>query len=286
VKIGIGLPTTIPGTTGRQLVDWAQRADAAGFSSLGTIDRVVYPNYEPLVALGAAAAVTERIALATSILILPYRASAAILAKQAASVQALSGGRFVLGVAVGSREDDYVAAGVPLEQRGRRFEEMLDEVKRLWAGEERGTAGGVGPDVSDNPPPIVVGGQVDAAFRRAAKYGDGWIMGTAPPEYFAPAVEKLEAAWRAEGREGEPRKMSLTYFSLDEEPESAARGTIGHYYAFAPDYADMMVAGTAKGVDEVRERVRAFEEAGCDELIMLPASNDLGQVDKLAAAVL
>jgi alkanesulfonate monooxygenase SsuD/methylene tetrahydromethanopterin reductase-like flavin-dependent oxidoreductase (luciferase family) len=123
-------------------------------------------------------------------------------------------------------------------------------------------------------------------FRRAAKYGDGWIMGTAPPEYFAPAVEKLEAAWRAEGREGEPRKMSLTYFSLAEEPEAAARRTIGNYYAFAPEYAEMMVAGTAKGEEEVTERVRAFEEAGCDELIMVPASRDPEQVDKLAAAVL
>jgi alkanesulfonate monooxygenase SsuD/methylene tetrahydromethanopterin reductase-like flavin-dependent oxidoreductase (luciferase family) len=286
MKIGIGLPTTIPGATGSQVVDWARRADAAGFSCLGTIDRIVYPNYEPLVAMGAAAAVTERIELTTGILILPYRASAAIVAKQAASVHTLSGGRLVLGVAVGGRQDDYEAAGVPFERRGARFEEMLDEIKRLWAGEKKGPAGGVGPDVSDNPPPIIVGGQVDATFRRAAKYGDGWIMGAALPEYFGGAVEKLETAWRAEGRQGEPRKMSLTYFSLDEEPEAAARSTIANYYAFVPDYAEMTVAGTAKGEEEVKERVRAFEQAGCDELIMFPASPDPEQVDRLAAAVL
>jgi alkanesulfonate monooxygenase SsuD/methylene tetrahydromethanopterin reductase-like flavin-dependent oxidoreductase (luciferase family) len=286
MKIGIGLPTTIPGATGSQVVDWAKRADAAGFSCLGTIDRIVYPNYEPLVALGAAVAVTERIDLTTAILILPYRASAAVVAKQAASVHALSGGRLVLGVAVGLREDDYEVAGVPFEHRGTLFEQMLDEMKRLWAGEKRGFAGGVGPDVSHDPPTIIVGGQVDAAFRRAAKYGDGWIMGAAPPEVFPEAVQKLEAAWRAEGREGEPRKMSLTYFSLDDDPETAARGTIGDYYAFAPEYAEMAVAGTAKGEDEVKERVRAFEQAGCDELIMFPSSADPEQVDKLAAAVL
>jgi alkanesulfonate monooxygenase SsuD/methylene tetrahydromethanopterin reductase-like flavin-dependent oxidoreductase (luciferase family) len=286
VKIGIGLPTTIPGATGSQVVDWARRADAAGFSCLGTIDRIVYPNYEPLVALGAAAAVTERIELTTAILILPSRASAAIVAKQAASVHALSGGRLVLGMAVGGREDDFQAAGAPFEHRGRRFEEMLDEMKRLWAGEKRGYAGGVGPDVSADPPTIIVGGQVDAAFRRAAKYGDGWIMGGGPPEYFAGGVEKIEAAWRAEGRDGEPRKQSLTYFSLDEDPDAAAQTTIGDYYAFAPDYAEMAVAGIAKGEKEVKERVRGFEQAGCDELIMFPASSDPGQVDKLAAAVL
>jgi alkanesulfonate monooxygenase SsuD/methylene tetrahydromethanopterin reductase-like flavin-dependent oxidoreductase (luciferase family) len=286
MKIGIGLPTTIPGAGRREILEWARRADAAGFSSLGTIDRIVYPNHEPLVALAAAAAVTERIGLATSIAILPYRASAALVAKQAATLQVLSGGRFVLGLAVGVREDDYEAAGVPFEDRGARFEQMLEEMKRLWSGENRGFAGGVGPGVSDNPPTVVVGGQVDAAFRRAAKYGDGWIMGTAPPEMFPAAVEKLEAAWRAEGRGGEPRKMSLTYFSLDDDPEAATRSSIGDYYAFVPDYAEMAVAGTAKGEAEVRERVRAFEQVGCDELIMCPASSDPEQVDKLAAAVL
>jgi alkanesulfonate monooxygenase SsuD/methylene tetrahydromethanopterin reductase-like flavin-dependent oxidoreductase (luciferase family) len=286
VKIGIGLPTTIPGATGEQVIEWAKRADAAGFSSLGTIDRIVYSNYESLVALGAAAAVTDRIGLVTSILLAPSRASAAVVAKEAATVHALSGGRLVLGMAPGGREDDFTAAGVSFEDRGRRFDEMLDEMKRLWAGEERGFAGGVGPDVSDNPPAIVIGGRVDAAFRRAARYGDGYILGTAPPEHFPPAIEKLEAAWAAEGREGQPRKMSLSYFSLDDDPEAEVRSSIGAYYAFIPEYAETLMAGAAKGEEAVKERVRAFEEVGCDELIMCPASSDPRQVDRLAAAVL
>ena len=111
MDVGIGLPSTIRGATGAQIVEWARRAEARGFSSLGTIDRIVYANYEPLTALAAAAAVTERIKLATTILIAPLRVSGAMLAKQAASVDALSGGRLVLGVAVGGREDDYEAAG-------------------------------------------------------------------------------------------------------------------------------------------------------------------------------
>jgi alkanesulfonate monooxygenase SsuD/methylene tetrahydromethanopterin reductase-like flavin-dependent oxidoreductase (luciferase family) len=286
VKIGIGLPTTIPGATREQVLDWARRADAAGFSCLGTIDRIVYPNHESLLGLAAAAAVTERISLTPAILIVPYRISAGVVAKQTATLHALSGGRLVLGAAVGGREDDYRAAGAEFHERGKRFEEMLEEIKRLWAGEERGYAGGVGPDVSGNPPPIIIGGQADVAFQRAARYGEGWIMGGAPADYFPPSVEKLQAAWKAEGREGQPRKMSLTYFSLDDDPEAQTRKTIGHYYSFAEDYADFIVALTAKGEEEVKERVRAFEEAGCDELIMFPASSDPGQVDKLAAAVL
>jgi alkanesulfonate monooxygenase SsuD/methylene tetrahydromethanopterin reductase-like flavin-dependent oxidoreductase (luciferase family) len=286
VKIGIGLPTTIPGVTGEQVIDWARRADAAGFSSLGTIDRIVYSNYEPLISLAAAAAVTERIGITPSILIVPYRVSAAIVAKQAATLHALSGGRLVLGVAVGGREDDYAAAGASFEDRGARMDQMLDEMRRLWAGEERGYAGGVGPDVSDNPPPIVVGGQIDAAFRRAARFGDGWMMGGAPPEMFPEAVGKLEAAWRAEGREGEPRKMALSYFSLDDDPEAQARQALGGYYAFLGDFAEMIISWAATGEDRVKERVRAFGETGCDELIMIPCSADPGQVDRLAAAVL
>jgi alkanesulfonate monooxygenase SsuD/methylene tetrahydromethanopterin reductase-like flavin-dependent oxidoreductase (luciferase family) len=286
MKVAIGLPTTIPGVQGHELTEWARRADAAGFSGLGTIDRTVYPNYESLVALGAAAAVTERIGLITAIAILPERQNAALVAKQAATLQHLSGGRFVFGVAPGGRQDDFEAGGVPFENRGRRFEEMLDDMKRIWAGEERGHAGPIGPDVSDNPPTLIIGGQIDAAFRRAAQYGEGWIAGGGDPEYFPPAVEKLEAAWRAAGREGEPRKLSLTYFSLDDDPEEQTRRSIGHYYGFAAEYAEHVVAATAKGVVGVRERVRAFEEARCDELVMFPASSNPEQVDRLAAAVL
>jgi alkanesulfonate monooxygenase SsuD/methylene tetrahydromethanopterin reductase-like flavin-dependent oxidoreductase (luciferase family) len=286
VKIGIGLPNTIPGLTGAQLVEWARRADAAGFSSLGTIDRIVYPNYEPLVALAAAAAVTERINLTPSILIVPYRVSAAIVAKQAATLHHLSGGRLVLGVAVGGREDDYTAAGASFADRGSRMDQMLDEMKRLWAGEERGFAGGVGPDVSDDPPPIIVGGQAGVAFRRAARFGDGWMAGGGPPEMFPEAVGKLEAAWQAAGREGAPRKLALSYFSLDDDPEAQARKTLGAYYAFLGDFADMIVGWAATGEDAVTERVEAFRQVGCDELIMIPCSTDPEQVDKLAATVL
>jgi alkanesulfonate monooxygenase SsuD/methylene tetrahydromethanopterin reductase-like flavin-dependent oxidoreductase (luciferase family) len=286
MDVGIGLPTTIPGAQRRDLIDWSERADSAGFSTLGTLDRLTYPNYEPLVALAAAAAVTERIRLTTAILILPFRENAALVAKQTATIHHLSGGRLVLGVAVGGRPDDYEPFGVPMAGRGERFEKMLAEIKRLWAGEERGFAGGVGPDVSANPPQLIIGGQVDAAFRRAAKYGEGWMMGGAPPEMFPAGVEMLEAAWREEGREGRPRTMAITYYALGDDTEGDARASLGHYYAFAGEYAEQIVAGAAKGPDEIRERVRAFEEAGADELILFPSSTDPQQVDELAALVL
>src|ERR671922_2110536 len=124
MELGIGLPNAVPRTTGKQLTDWAVAAEEAGFSSLGTIDRIVFDNYESLIALSAAAAVTERIRLATTILIAPYRINGALVAKQAATLDHLSNGRLVLGVAVGGREDDYAAASLHFHTRGKRLREM------------------------------------------------------------------------------------------------------------------------------------------------------------------
>ena len=286
MDIGIGLPTTIAGTTREQMLEWARRADRAGFSSLGTIDRLVYANYEPLVALAGAAAVTERTRLLTSIALLPWRQNAALFAKQAASLHALSGNRLTLGVAVGGRPDDFEASGVPMTGRGARMDAMLDELTRVWAGEERGYAGAIGPDVSSDPPQLIVGGGVEASFERAAKYGDGWIMGGGPADRFAQQREMAEAAFQAAGRSEPPRTMALSYFSLDSDPEAQVRKTIGDYYEFAGEYRDVIVDGAAKGPDAVRERIAGFEQAGCDELVLFPASADPDQVDALAAVAL
>jgi len=103
---------------------------------------------------------------------------------------------------------------------------------------------------------------------------------------FADSRAKVEAAFRDAGRSERPIASTLSYFSLDADPESQTQATIGDYYSFMPEYAGMVVAGAVKSEDEVKERVRVFAEQGCDELILFPASPDPGQVDKLAAAVL
>ena len=286
MEIGIGLPTTIPGVTGEQLLDWSRRAELAGFSSLGTLDRIVYPNYEPLTALAAAAAVTERIRLTTAIAILPYRVNAGLVAKQAATIHDLSGGRLVFGAAAGSRGDDYEGTGVPYGRLGARFEEMLREIRAVWSGAERGFAGGIGPDVSGDPPALIVGGRADAAFRRAAELGDGWIMGAATAEVFSECRAKLEDAFRAAGRSESPRALALQYFALGDDVERDVRASVWDYYRSDGDYADMAAANVARGPDGVRARVKAFEDAGCDELVLFPASADPDHVDRLADAVL
>src|SRR5687768_17739466 len=109
MELGVGLPNTLKGATGALMLEWARRADAGPFASLGVFDRLLYDSYEPLVSLAAAAGATSRVQLATLIIIGPLR-NDALLAKEAATLDALSGGRLTLGVALGARRDDYEAA--------------------------------------------------------------------------------------------------------------------------------------------------------------------------------
>lgn len=287
MDIAIGLPNTVPGVRGDQLTEFARRGEAAGFSSLGTLDRLVYPGLEPLVSLAAAAAVTQRVALRTTVLLAPYRLNAALLAKEAASVHRISGGRLTLGLGLGWREDDYRASGISFSSRGRRFDEMLAEIERVWSGHEYGVAGGIGPDVSSDLPQLLLGGSADAAFERAARYGIGWILGGGTPEQLREGKAKLEAAWRTASRDGEPRAMALAYFALGPSGEDYARSYLGDYYAArGEEVADRIIDSAAKDADTVRGYVQAFSEAGCDELVLFPCSAEPHQVELLAEAAL
>ena len=281
MDVGIGLPNTVRGVDRAGIVEWARRAEDAGFSSLGTIDRIAYVNYESVIALAAAAAVTERIRLVTDILISPLRSNTALLAKQAATLDSLSGGRLVLGLAAGGREDDYAVSGLDFHRRGRDFDAQLDELARLWRGE-----GGVGPaPVHGDRPGLLIGGQTEHAFRRAARYGDGWTFGGGTADMFRDATGKLRAVWEAEGRNDEPRTMALFYFALGHRADELARRGLGDYYSFAGEYADQVVASAAKDEETVRAYLAAFEQAGADEVICFPTSPDPAQVELLAQVV-
>ena len=286
MDVGIGLPNAVPGLEGPSLLEWARRAEHRGFSTLGTIDRLVYPTYESLVTLSAAAAVTDRIRLATSILIAPVRTNTPLLAKQAASVDNISGGRLVLGLAVGPREEDYRASGIDFGARGRLFDEQLGELKSIWAGEEVDGAGTVGPEPArEGGPELLIGGGVSAAFERAARHGHGWIMGGGTPDQFKEGREATERAWEEQGRSGSPRVGALAYYALGPNAGDYADGYIHDYYGWLGDVADQIAASVATDEDTVNGYVAAFEDAGCDELILFPCATDVEQVDLLADAL-
>ncbi|HEY7623134.1 MAG TPA: LLM class flavin-dependent oxidoreductase [Solirubrobacteraceae bacterium] len=267
MDVGIGLPNTIPGTDGRLVVEWARRADGGPFSTLGVLDRLAYDSIDPFAALAAAAGVTERIGLATMIAIGPLR-NGALLAKQAASVDALSGKRLTLGLAVGARLDDYEAAGVDHRGRGPRLSEQLAAIRD-------GDGLGVREDLQ-----LLVGGTVGPAFARMARYADGYAHGGGPPRAFDRAAASALAAWSDLGRPGCPLLWGQGYFALGDEDRGAAY--LRDYYAFTGPFAEKIAAGNMTSARAIRDFVRGYEEAGCDELILFPTVADIVQLERLA----
>ncbi len=174
MKFGLTLPTMIAGLDRTTILDWARRIDRGPFSSLAAGERITFPNQEMMVTMAAAAAVTERVRLAFTVVVLPMH-SALLIAKQMATLDVLSEGRVTVGVGVGGREEDYRAAGAPWEGRVRRLGEQVAVMRRAWAGEQVVPDGApVGPTPRQpGGPEILAGVLLPAAIRRASRWADG-----------------------------------------------------------------------------------------------------------------
>lgn len=286
MKVGISLPASIPGVPPGLLLDWAKRADAGPFSSLGVIDRLVYPNYEPLISLAAAAAVTQRVRLMTTVLLAPLR-SPGVLAKQAASLDVLSNGRLTLGLGIGGRPDDYHVAPALFERRGRRFEEQLTLMRRIWSGEppDPDTAP-VGPTpVQPGGPEVLIGGYSAASVRRVGRWGDGYISGGGSPTQSAELYRTAEEAWKAEGRPGKPRFVGSFYFGLGPNALEKASAYIRDYYAFMGPRVEMMIQSLPTTPEAVQQAIQARLDVGMDEIMGWACIPELDQVERLAEVV-
>jgi alkanesulfonate monooxygenase SsuD/methylene tetrahydromethanopterin reductase-like flavin-dependent oxidoreductase (luciferase family) len=280
MKIGIGLPAAVPGAETAVLVDWARQAEAHGFDALGVIDRVVYDNHDPLLALTAAAAVTDRIELVTDVLIAPIRATA-LLAKQAATLDRLSRGRLTLGLGLGGRVDDFTATGILTDGRGKRFEDQLRRLRELWM-EDR-----IGPSPArPGGPSLLVAGYVPRAIERAARLADGWAAGVGTIEQFRHGLAILREAWADNRRSGQPRTLAMAYFALGSSGRTAAEHDLRHYYAWlGPDIAAGIAAGALTDRGAVLDRLTAYAEAGATEVLLMPCSSETAQVELLADAL-
>lgn len=258
-------------------MDWARRAEEGPFASLAAVDRLAYDCYEPLVALTAAAAVTRRVLLATTILIAPLR-NTALLAKQLASLDRISGGRLVVGLGLGARLDDYEVAAVAHGARGRRLADQLVEIPEWF---ERGALG-LRTELHD-PPLLLTGGMSGPAFARMARHSDGYIHGGGPPRVFRRAAEEARAAWIDAGRPGVPEIWGQAYFAFGDTGGGA--DYVRDYYSFTGAFADKVAAGLLTTPRQAVELIRAYAEAGCDHLVMLPAVPDPAQLEQLGEVV-
>jgi alkanesulfonate monooxygenase SsuD/methylene tetrahydromethanopterin reductase-like flavin-dependent oxidoreductase (luciferase family) len=283
MDIGIGLPSTLT-IAGPTVVDWARTAEQRGFSTLGTVDRLVYPNYDPLTTLAVAAGATSRIGLFTDILLTPLYQPVR-LAKVTSSLDALSGGRLTLGLGVGGRADDFAAAEVPFGRRGKIMDEMLDLLHRAWAGEPvTGDDTAVGPaPAGGNRITVLMGGTADVTIERTVRYAEGWTAGGGGPAMAAPMAEKIRKAWSDAGREGEPKFSGLVYFGLSDEQQS--RASLQSYYGFLGDWTAQIVEGALRTPDAIRSTIAGFADIGFSEVVLFPTVPDLDEVNRLADVV-
>lgn len=276
MNVGIGLPSAIPHTDPELLSTWALAADTGTFSSLGVVDRPRYDSFEPMTALAAAAATTSRVGLVTMVIIGPLRNNAQ-LAKEAATLDAISGGRLTLGLAVGARTDDYEATGTPTRRRGSRLTEQIADLRAFWERNEVSslTDSGWGP-------PVVVGGMSDPSFLRAARYADGYVHGGGPPRTFERAAAKMRTAWTDLGRTGRPLLWAQGYYALGDDAEiEKGRAYMRDYYSFTGPFAEKISEGMLATPQAIAQFVRGYAEAGCDELVLLPAVAEIAQLERL-----
>jgi probable F420-dependent oxidoreductase len=235
LRLGVSLPSMGSHPDPQRLASVAQEAERLAFDSVWVPDhvlRVFGPILDPLTVLSFVAGATRRIVLGTNVLIVPYR-HPVILANEAASLDVLSGGRFVLGVGVGWNEEEFSALGMSVRERGRRTDEALEAMKQLWAGGPATYEGrhysftdatlGTSPQ-TEGGPPILVGGYSDAALRRALHFGEKWGGFMDSPERIREVRERLERLSEGEGRYSRELEV-LTTFRIEvpsREPADSA----------------------------------------------------------------
>jgi alkanesulfonate monooxygenase SsuD/methylene tetrahydromethanopterin reductase-like flavin-dependent oxidoreductase (luciferase family) len=283
MRIAIGLPSRIASASGELMFQWITRAEQLQFSSVVVTDRVVSQALEPLSVLAMAAGATKRIGLMTSVVIGPTRETT-LLARQAATIDTLSDGRLTLGIGIGVRDNDYLATGFDFHRRGRRAEEQLPILRRLWAGEPLSKEiGPIGPRSRLRGPELLIGGYVPAIVRRIALWGNGYMApGGGEPEAMLKMWREIETAWREAGRQGKPRWVGATYFALGPKATDHAARYINANYGYNPDLAAKRLHTLPASRQAVEDAIKRQSDMGVDEFILRPCAEDLDQMALLA----
>jgi len=285
------LPTMLP--HGRaELLAWCRGVDAGPWSSLAVPERVTYTSHSLTVQLAAAAALTERVRLWTTLIVLPAHDEVQV-AKDVASVDRLCQGRLTVGVGVGGREQDYRAIGGDFRRRWQRMDEQVARMRRIW-GQEPPFEGAdpVGPPpVQPGGPPFVAGVLGPKALARAAR----WAVGVDDPSAItavdavalAGQRQRVVDAWKDAGRSEPPHFSSSLWYALGPDAKDRLAGYVYDYMKIFDDGFARQLAASAPvhTPDALREAMAAAAEAGCDEFFLVPTTADPEELDRTRAAL-
>ena len=292
MKIGMTLPVTEPGWNRDIFLQWAEKIDSGPYDSLALGERICFPSPELLTTLGACAAVTKRVRLVSTVLILPMH-DAVLTAKQLATIDMLSGGRLTVGVGTGGRDEDYLATGVPLShKRLARLESHIETMRAVWSGDivVEGTLRPVEPaPVQGASMPILAGVMGPRATASAARWADG-ISGmtiVADASDARQSFDMAERAWADAGRD-KPLLNTAFWFALGSDPDQQMQTHLQRYFNWLdPASRDAMVAagGFRGDARALADRIREFAAQGTDELLLIPTTIDPAEVDRASEAI-
>lgn len=290
MRVGIGLPVVAPDV----VLEWAKHVDEGGFSTVTMSDRLAYETPDPMIALAAVAGATSRVGIRTQVLLAALR-DPVLLAKQAATLDRLSGGRFSLGIGLGDREADYRAAGVPLSIRGRRLDENVGRMVDSWRlantdpAERDGHPSCVRTS-SPGGPEMLFGGFSDAAVRRVARFGDGY-MSAMVPELSGYIFQEVRNAWKLAERDGAPKLVAQANVVVGPDSRvDETKALVTSYYSFlddsdAPFTGAMVAQNMLTTPAQLRNAVKMCGDFGADEIVFVCWAADSDQVARIGEAV-
>ena len=279
-----------------------QRLEAIGYDSVWTGDHMSFHNpiHESITLLASYAPITRKIKLGVGVYLLALRPPA-VAAKQAATLDVLSGGRLIFGVGVGGENPkEFELCGVPHKERGARVNEAIDVVRTLWRDSPATFHGrftrfesvSIDPKPLQQPPPIWIGGRSDAALARAGRQGDGWMSYVVQADRYAQSLDKIRAAAAAAGRSMDKFTAAhLVFITIGRDYEAAKRAwvsVLSRRYAqdFEPLAKRYGVIGTPEQCAEQLERFRA---AGCNYFVMSAIGeprDERTQLEAIAAEII
>lgn len=290
MKIGLCFPYTQPAMDRTTMFEWFRRVEQGPFSGISCGERMIGPSVEMGSTLAAAAARTERIRIVPTLYVLPMH-SAVWVAKHAATLDLISGGRVTITVGVGGRPHDYRCMEREMVRTHARMDEQVAQIRAIWRGELpfEGTEA-VGPlPVQPGGPPILAGVMGPKATRRAAKWADGvysW-SGNAARDDMAGQLARVREAWDAAGRSEPPQHMAGFWYSLAPDAAKQLHDYVYKYLRIAGEElaTAMATQQTRSNADAVREALDTYEELGVEECMLNSATADLAEIDGLLEVI-